>query len=71
MTTLEEIRKKLKAGILKPMESLNLRIKGMQKELITLKEEQSENRKEYQQIEELMAKRQNAEIAVNGNIYLL
>lgn len=68
-TELEEIRKKLKAGILKPMESLNLRIKGMQKELITLKEEQSENRKEYQQIEELMVKRQNAEIAVNGNIY--
>lgn len=66
---LEEIRKMLNAGRLKPVKSLKLRVKGIQEELIDLRWEQSENRKDYQEIEELMAKRQHAEIVVNGNIY--
>ena len=66
---LEEIRKKLQSGAIKPMESLNIRVKKMKQDLTALKAEQVENRKECKDIEELMARRQNAEIAVSGNIY--
>lgn len=66
---LEEIRRKLRGGMLKPTELLNIKAKKMKQELDSIQIEMAEDKMEHQEMEELMEKRQNAEIAVHGNVY--
>lgn len=65
----EQLRRKLISGIMKPTDASAIKLKTLEQEIRALKKEQDENKKECQDIEDLMVKRQNAEIAVSGNIY--